>query len=67
MDEWDLLGIEFIFICHLVPNEIRKQICITCKAQTNLGQSQQIHKLHLSQDIVLTNGAILDGRKEDLV
>jgi hypothetical protein len=42
---------------------IRKQICITCKAQTSLGQSQNNSKIQLGGGLVVLNkdGAILDG------
>jgi hypothetical protein len=62
MDEHDLWLIELDKFCAFYQNAIRKRICITCKAKTSLGQSQNTSKLQLSGGLVVCkNGAILDG------
>jgi hypothetical protein len=47
MDEQDLWLIELVKPLPDFPNLIKKQIYITCKAQTGLGQSQKTHMLYL--------------------
>jgi hypothetical protein len=47
MDENDPWLIVLVKPCRLYQKAIRKQICITCKAQTCLGQSQKACKLQL--------------------
>ena len=47
MVEKDLLSIELVALCAVFPNAIRKQVYITCKAQTNWWQQVKFHKLHL--------------------
>jgi hypothetical protein len=55
-------SIAWVKPCTLYQKAIRKQICITFKAQTSLGQSKKTSKLQLGGGIVvLKNGAILDG------
>jgi hypothetical protein len=62
MDENDLWLIALVKPCRLYQTAIKKRICITCKAQTSLGQSQKVCKLQLARGlVVLKNGALLDG------
>jgi hypothetical protein len=64
IDEQNISSIELVKLPPLYQNALRKQIYITCKAQTSLGQSEKTHKLHLCwvrQGLVLKNRAILDG------
>jgi hypothetical protein len=59
MDEQDLWSIELIKLCTIHQKAIRKQICITCKAQTSFGKFQRTVKLQLGPGlVVLKNGAI---------
>jgi hypothetical protein len=59
MDEQGSIGL--VKLCLFYQYAIRKQICIICKAQTSLGQSQKTSKLQLGGGlVVLTNDAILD-------
>ncbi len=62
MDEQDLGWIELVELCTVYPNEMRKPICITCKAQSSFGQLQKTGKLQFGRGlVVLKNRAILDG------
>jgi hypothetical protein len=61
MDENDRWSIELDKVHPLYQNSITKRICITCKAQTSLGQSQKTNEIHLGPELVLKNRAILDG------
>jgi hypothetical protein len=62
MDEQDLWLVGLVKLRIFHRNSIRKQIGVTCKAKTSLGQSQKTSKLQLGGGlVVLKNGAILDG------
>jgi hypothetical protein len=53
MDEQDLWSIELINLRPIYQSAIRKHFFIICKAQTSLGQSQRISKLHLGGGLIV--------------